>query len=468
MSVSSKDLKTQDNYRNRLSTVDRKGKRAWIFPKKPVGRFYEYRKYVSYVLLAILFATPFIQVNGRPFFMLNVLERKFIIFGQLFWPQDFLIFMLSIVTLIVFIILFTVIYGRVFCGWACPQTIFMEMVYRRIEYWIDGDRAAQKKLADAPWTEEKVRKRVLKYSIFSVIALLIGNLVMAYVVGVDRLFEVVTQSPTANLTEFTLVIAFSAAFMFVFSYFREQACTVVCPYGRLQGVMLDKQSVVVAYDYVRGEGRAKNTRNRPEDAGDCIDCYQCVDVCPTGIDIRNGTQLECVACTACIDACDGVMKAIGKEPNLIRMASEDDISKGEKPRFTVRKMAYTAVLAVLVSAISILLLTRSEVGANINRARGSTYSITPDGQVMNVYTIKLANKSWKDQQIDLKLESDLSGELSIVGGQAFEAPKESLTEGVFTLTIPKDQLITKSTDLEVGLYSEGELQQTVDISFLKP
>ncbi|EIM76614.1 cytochrome c oxidase accessory protein CcoG [Nitritalea halalkaliphila LW7] len=274
------------------------------------------------MLLAAFFAGPFIQVNGRPWLLFNIFERKFIIFGAAFWPQDTHILIFLMLTLFVFVIVFTVVFGRVFCGWACPQTIFMEMVFRKIEYWIDGDAGQQRRLDALPWNGEKLRKRLLKWSVFLGISVLIAHTVMAYLIGMDRVIALVQSSPAENWAGFFGLLAFTGVFMFVFTWFREQACLVVCPYGRLQGVLLDKNSIHVAYDYVRGEPRGPLRKQKPlveEVKGACVDCSLCVQVCPTGIDIRNGVQMECVNCTACIDACDEVMEKVQRPKGLSAM-----------------------------------------------------------------------------------------------------------------------------------------------------
>ena len=245
-----------ESYRDSIATVDEKGKRIWIYPKKPKGWFYDKRKVLSYVLLLFLFAGPYIKIGGEPLLMVNILERKFVLFGQVFWPQDFYIFALGMITFVVFIILFTVVFGRLFCGWICPQTIFMEMVFRRIEYWIEGDFKHQKKLNAASWNAEKIRKKLLKHSIFWGISFLIANTFLSYVIGYEALWEIILDNPADHVGGLIAIIIFTTVFYLVFSQMREQVCTTVCPYGRLQGVLLDKNSLVVAYDHVRGEGTA--------------------------------------------------------------------------------------------------------------------------------------------------------------------------------------------------------------------
>jgi cytochrome c oxidase accessory protein FixG len=246
-----------ESFRDSISTVDKEGKRVWVYPKKPNGRYYDFRKWLSYGLLAFLFSAPFVHINGNPIMLLNVFERKFVILGIPFLPQDFHLFVLAMIAFIVFIILFTVVYGRLFCGYVCPQTIFMEMVFRRIEYWIEGDATQQRKLDKQPWNKEKIIKKTGKQILFFSIAFLIANTFMAYLVGREQWFEIVTQPPSEHLIGFIGLVFFSFAFYGVFSVVREQVCTTICPYGRLQGVLLDKDSIVIAYDHVRGEPRGK-------------------------------------------------------------------------------------------------------------------------------------------------------------------------------------------------------------------
>src|SRR6188768_3306364 len=318
------------SFRDSVATISKQGKRNYIFPKKPKGKLYNLRTLTSIIYLVVFFTLPFIKVDEEPLFLFNVLERKFIFFGQVFWPQDFFIFAIGLLTFIVFIIFFTVVFGRVFCGWACPQTIFMEMVFRKIEYWLDGDMNAQRKLKEMPWTAYKIRKRTTKMAVFYFISFIIANFFLAYVIGMDDVLAMVKEGIGANLGTFISLLIFTSVFFFVYYWFREQVCIVVCPYGRLQGVLLDRNSIIVAYDYIRGESRGKFKKNEVRTKGDCIDCSQCVKVCPTGIDIRNGTQLECINCTACIDACDHMMESVGLQKGLIRFDSENGIANKQK------------------------------------------------------------------------------------------------------------------------------------------
>ena len=341
----------EEEFRDHIATVSEDGKRVWVYPKKPKGKFTNRRKWVSYSLLIFLLTAPFIKINGDQLIELNILERKFSIFGATFWPQDLYLFAVMLIIFIVFVILFTIIYGRLFCGWFCPQTIFMEFVFRRIEYWIDGDWTQQKALDKQAWNAKKWGKRILKHTIFWLISFVIANIFLTYIIGSDALLKIMVEPVRLHIGGLISMGIFTTLFYFVFSRLREQVCTTICPYGRLQGVLLDQNSMVVAYDYVRGEERAKFRKGEDRPAakkGDCIDCAQCVHVCPTGIDIRNGTQLECVNCTACIDACDSMMEGVGLEKGLIRFVSENGIKNRTRFQWTRRVISYTVLLVVLI------------------------------------------------------------------------------------------------------------------------
>jgi cytochrome c oxidase accessory protein FixG len=461
-------------FRDSIGTVNAEGKRAWVYPKKPVGKFYEYRKLVSYVLLIFLFAAPFIKIGGNQFLMFNVLERRFNIFGAPFWPQDFHLFVIMMITGVVFVVFFTVAFGRIFCGWLCPQTIFMEMVFRRIEYWIEGDRGKQIRLDKQKWNSEKIRKRALKWFIFFVISFLIANVFLAYLIGSDRLIQYITDGPAAHLSTLVSLLIFTGVFYFVFAWFREQVCIIACPYGRLQGVLLDNKSVVVAYDYKRGEkekGRAKFKKNELREEtgkGDCIDCFQCVHVCPTGIDIRNGTQLECVNCTACIDACDTIMESVNLPKGLIRYASIDNIEKKAKFSFSPRLKGYTAVLGILISVFIGMLFLRNDVEANIFRLPGQLYERKGENLISNVYTYKIVNKTTHDiKDVKFKLLSH-KGKIETVTHQDFEVAAQQLAEGTLFIVINQGALKGDKDRIKVGVYSGDELIETTSTAFLGP
>lgn len=456
-----------ESFRDSLAHVSKEGKREWIYPKKPSGRFYNARTILSIILLAILFGMPFIKVNGHPFVLLDVIHRNFIIFGIPFGPHDFFLFGLAMITLIVFIFLFTVVFGRVFCGWICPQTIFMEMVFRKIEYWIEGDFRQQILLNNAPWDSKKIFKKTLKQVIFFSISFIISNVFLAYIIGIDALLKIMTDPPSEHLHGLIAILAFSGVFYWVFASFREQACTMVCPYGRLQGVMLDQDSIVISYDYVRGEPRGKIRKNEnQDDKGDCVDCNLCVDVCPTGIDIRNGVQLECVNCTACIDACDDVMDKINKPRGLIRYDSLNGIEKKSRKIFTPRVIGYSFVLFLLLALQGYMFANRTDFNINILRTPGLLYQRQAEGMISNIYDVSIVNKTFDNLPIDLKLENP-DGELKLIGEEMNLKPQE-IYDGKFLIILPDSEITTMNTPVEIGFYSNGKLLQSIKTSFLGP
>ncbi|GAB1348485.1 cytochrome c oxidase accessory protein CcoG [Ignavibacteriales bacterium] len=452
------------SFRDSIGTIKKDGKRNWIFPKRPSGWYYNARSVVSIFLLAFLFGMPFINVNGQPFLLFNVFERKFIIFGIFFGPYDFHIFLLSFIALVIFVILFTAIYGRVFCGWVCPQTIFMELVFRKIEYLIDGDYRDQKKLKAAPWTGSKLFKRTLKYSIFLVISYLIAHTFMAYLVGLDEVRNIVSSPPSERPGGFIAMNVFTGLFFFVFSWFREQACIIVCPYGRLQGVLLDKNSLAVTYDFIRGEPRGKLRKNEARSEGDCVDCKLCVDVCPTGIDIRNGIQLECVNCTACMDACDDVMTKIKKPKGLIRLDSLNGVETGKKFSFSLRVGVYSTILIILIGVISILMANRKDVEVNILRTPGMLYQEQPHDKISNIYNFHVINKTFDDMKIDLKVKG-MPATIKILGSEP-KVKQLEVYEGRFMLVVDKKDLKAVNTKIEISVVENGKEIETIKTSFL--
>lgn len=465
ISASDKEKVIDQAFRDAVATIDQKGKRRFIFPKKPKGNLYNKRTIASIVYLFIFLALPWIEVGGEPLIMLNVLKRKFILFGQIFGSQDFFIFALGMITFIIFIIVFTVIFGRVFCGWACPQTIFMEMVFRKIEYWIEGDFTKQQQLKSMPWNGYKIKKRLTKILAFYFISFVIANYFMAYLISMDEVLKYMKEGIAAHAGTFSALIGFTTVFFFVYYWFREQVCIVVCPYGRLQGVLLDKNSVVVAYDYVRGEPRGKKS-SEIEKKGDCIDCHACVRVCPTGIDIRNGTQLECINCTACIDACDEIMTNLDRPKRLITFASENNIAKKEKFRFTTRVKAYSVVLVLIASALVSMLATREIVDVTILRTQGMIYQKLPDGNIGNLYSARMFNKTHRDLQVGLSIDPK-EGSIEVLGKQPLIA-KESYAVITFLIKKKANNIKKRNNDIYINISVEGKNIGTKKTSFLGP
>ncbi|MCX8019981.1 MAG: cytochrome c oxidase accessory protein CcoG [Chitinophagaceae bacterium] len=461
-----------ESFRDRIATVDAKGKRKWIYAQKPEGKFYRIRTIVSWFFFALFFTLPFIKVNGRPLFLINIPEAKFIIFGKIFWPQDFFIFGLIMVTFVIFIVLFTSAFGRLFCGWVCPQTIFMEMLFRKIEYAILGSAAQQKLLDQSPWTKEKILKKGLKHIVFFAVSFVIANFFLSYIIGMDRLLDMIRQPVGQHFWTLAGLLLFTTVFYFVYTFFREQACTVVCPYGRLQSVLFDRNSMIVAYDYKRGEPRAKFRKDKPKDenTGDCIDCFQCVKVCPTGIDIRNGVQMECVACTACIDACDKMMEAVGRPKGLIRYASENGIAEGKKLQYTGRMKFYTVLLVILSGILITLLLSRKDVDGTIIRTKGLVYQERGADSLSNLFNIKIINKTFEPIPVTLKLEGDAAnvGRIETVGSGIINLKAEDQAVGSFFVVLPKHFVKETKIRIKVGLYQGNKKITALPTNFIGP
>jgi len=470
-----------EEFRDHIGTVTAQGKRAWIYAKKPKGRFFAWRSLVSYVLLALMFVGPYVRIHGQPLLLLNVIERKFIIFGFVFWPQDFYLAVLGVLTLVLTVVLFTALFGRVWCGWTCPQTIFLEMVFRKIEYFIEGDFQEQKQLAAQPWTAGKIFRKATKFIVFYIISFAIANTFLAYIIGSEELYKIIVDPIRDHVGGFVAINIFTIVFFLVFARFREQVCQFACPYGRFQSVLVDNDSISVTYDFKRGENRGTLGQRKkagvaihgshnvlPIDLsatsasvhgtegvvptanlatsgvssvrgtegivptanlgksgvpsvaaqtnvlfggdqrasgsyGDCIDCGACVVVCPAGIDIRNGIQLECVQCTACIDACNKMMDVVKRPRGLIRYTSYNAIKTGRRSLMRLRTVGYLAVWIAVLSIFSWLLFTRESVELVLLRQPGLLAQKLPDGAIGNLYSAKIFNKTFEKQSIQLKL-----------------------------------------------------------------
>lgn len=461
----------EESFRNSVGTMDETGRRKWVYPRKPKGKFTNYRDYVTYLLLVIFFTLPFVKINHNPFLLFNVIDRKFFIFGQPFYLQDFFILALGAVTSVIFVMLFTVVFGRTFCGWLCPQTIFMEGVFRKIEYWIEGDRNKQMKLDRQEWNSEKIRKRLTKWSVYAVLSVVITNFMFMYIVGYEEVFRIITEGPAENPLKFLAMICFTAVFYFVFSWLREQVCTLVCPYGRLQGVLIDKQTINVYYDFKRGENRSKWKKDEDRKAvgkGDCIDCNQCVVVCPTGIDIRNGQQLECVNCTACIDACDEIMVKVGLPKGLIRYATEAEIENQEKFKFTGRMKATTVILTLLIGFLGFLMYDRGSMEAKFIKPAGSTFFIK-NGKITNTFIYTLLNKSNEKKTLTIKVLNPKNAEINFFGNEKIILKGDQILKGNINISFPEKEIRFSKQNMTIGVFDEkGNMVDSFETVFEGP
>ncbi len=442
-----------------------KSRREWIYAKKPGGKLFRYRQWFGYPLLIFLVATPFIKIGGEPFLMFNVIERKFVLFGSVFWPQDLHIFVFGMLIAMVCIVLFTVVYGRVWCGWACPQTIFMELVFRRIEYWIEGDWQQQKKL-DSTLNSRKWLKKAMKHAVFLLISFFISNIFLAYVIGVDQLWNIMTDPVSQHIAGFASIMLFTLVFYGVFAYLREIVCTTICPYGRLQGVLLDDQSITIAYDHRRGEPRGHRKKGATQSTGDCVDCNLCVQVCPTGIDIRNGLQMECVSCTACIDACDAVMEKLDRPKRLIGFYSTEEMAGTAKKKNNMRAIAYSIVLVALLAAFGWLLFSRSQVDGTLLRAKGSSYQLRDDGTVSNLYSLELINKTQQDMPFELVAE-EASFSVQLVN-RVTELKRGGTAQLSFFLVRRQSDIRSYKTNVKIQVRVAGKEVETMKTTFVAP
>ncbi|MFS4457716.1 cytochrome c oxidase accessory protein CcoG [Bdellovibrio sp. HCB2-146] len=423
---------------NLLTSVDQHGDRLNIIPAEVRGFYRRHRDWSQGVLLLIFLLLPWTTINGHQTILIDIPNREFALFGILFRAHDtpLLFFVLAILTLgLAFV---TSVWGRVWCGWACPQTVFIDAVYRRIERWVEGTYIKRRALQQGPMTPEKFRKVSLKWFLFFVVSSLIAHSFMAYFVGAQELMKMTQNAPSENLTYFTLVTFFTAIILFDFAWFREQFCVIMCPYGRIQSVLLDRKSIAVVYDQERGEPR-KGSADYGTRKGDCVSCNRCVQVCPTGIDIRNGLQMECITCTACIDACDEIMEKVNKPKGLIRYDTLD----GKPFRFKrFRTLAYLAIIIVLGAGLTYALSTREPVHFTVLRGQGLPYSLIEDqGQklVLNQFRLHIQNQSDDEAEYQMTLAEDLSqqGVQLLVAEPKIKLAKGESREWYFFVRVPE-------------------------------
>ncbi|MBI3259691.1 MAG: cytochrome c oxidase accessory protein CcoG [Ignavibacteriae bacterium] len=467
----------EGTFRDNLSTIHKDGSRNWIYVQKPAGHYYNRRTAVSIVLLIFLFLSPFVRVGGHPFMLLNIIERKFVLFSIPFWPQDFYLVVLLVLTVLVSFVLFTAIFGRIWCGWLCPQTIFLEMLFRKIEYAIEGSAVKQKILDATAFNREKFIKKGLKHIIFFGLSFIIANTFLAYIIGSDELITIITDPISKHIGGLVTITVFSFVFYAVFARFREQACIVVCPYGRYMSSLVDDDTVAVTYDFTRGEPRKKPSKEdklqkqglavQTAPRGDCIDCHQCVNVCPTGIDIRDGIQLECVNCTACIDACDTIMTKVNKPKGLIRYTSFNAVKDGIRHKVKPRIYAYGIVLLILLTTVSYLFITRPDLDILILRQPGSMFQKMGTDEYANFYIFQGINKTYKDLQIEIQLVSPKQGKITLLGSLS-PITNQTTKEMRFILTLPKNELTSSQTKVRFALVSNGKILKEVESSFVGP
>ena len=409
-----------------LSTLNPDGSRRWLDPRLSRGRFLRARRAVAWLLLVLFTATPFLRVNGKPVLLLDVAAREFTVFGTTLLPTDTLLLALLLLVVFVTIFLLTALFGRVWCGWACPQTVYMEFVYRPIE------RLFRKKSGAT-----SAASQVGKYAVYLLVSFVVANTFLAYFVGSDRLLEWMTGSPADHPGAFLIMAVVTALMLLDFAYAREQVCTLMCPYGRFQSVMLDRDSLIIGYDTARGEPRGPlRKREEPRERGDCVDCHLCVRTCPTGIDIRDGLQMECIGCAQCIDACDEVMDKIGRPRGLIRYSSQNAMETGARRLLRPRVVIYPVVLVLLLTALFFAAKDRARVDLTFLRTRTTPYTVRDDGRVQNQVRVKLTNRGEEPRRYRLSLAGD--GELICPQQSIVLPPGDSASEGIFVI-LPRDR-----------------------------
>ncbi|NBC17616.1 MAG: cytochrome c oxidase accessory protein CcoG [Bacteroidetes bacterium] len=456
------DVGILDSPEEVLTTLTKEGERKWIYPTPSKGYFYKWRLIVGWALIALFLALPLIPINGRPALLFDVLQREFAIFGFVFYPTDTLLLLLLAISVAIGIILFTALLGRVWCGWACPQTVYLEFVYRPIERLFEGKEHVRKRRDEGPWTWDKAWRKGAKLSTYLVISLILSHSFVAYFVGWENLIRWIQSPPTENWGYFVMMAFTTGLVMFDFTYFREQMCTITCPYARFQSVLLDPDSLIVSYDEDRGEPRGRGKKR--DGLGDCIDCYACVRTCPTGIDIREGLQMECVACTQCIDACDDIMDKMGFEPGLIRYTSEHEL-EGKKTRWLrPRTMLYSGLLVVLLSAFTLVLANRGAYDVNVGRSVGEPFMELPDGQIANRLRFRVHNQTAEATSFRISVVAPDGAEARIVGTQPITLEPQEMTRTEAWIVVPPDAFEDGSREGTFRLtFDDGT---THDVSFM--
>jgi cytochrome c oxidase accessory protein FixG len=450
-----------------LSTLERDGSRRWLTPRLSRGRWLFRRRIVAYGLIALFTLVPFIQINGKPAILLDIAARRFTILGHTFLPTDTLLLAFFLVFVLLSIFLATALFGRVWCGWACPQTVYLEFVFRPIERLLEGTsgRGGRAKQPPAAW------RVVLKYLLFILVSLHLSNTFLSYFVGVDRLAAWTRQSPLEHPIPFLIVAAVTGLMLFDFAFFREQLCIIACPYGRFQSVLLDRNSLIVSYDARRGEPRSKITKALGSNAlpvvGDCIDCKMCVTTCPTGIDIRKGLQMECINCTQCIDACDAVMAKIRRPLGLIRYSSQAADQGGRYRWLRARTLVYPLVLVAIASAFFLVLANEKSFNAIVVREPGNLHSLAADGSVQNVLRLKLLNRRERIAAFQLSVARPETARVQVVEGGLQVAPNqmESFHVQVFC---PVSEFRNGQCPIELRIQSDAGDARTLGFKLIGP
>lgn len=472
-----KILNPKDLPPDRLSTTDESGSRVYLYPAEVKGFFRNWRTRLRAFLIIFFLILPWIKIQGHQALLLDIPQRRFAIFGLTFWAHDAPMIFFVFISLFLGLAFLTTLFGRVWCGWACPQTVFIEGVFRRIERWVEGDSVSRKKMDQGPLSAEKVFKKSIKWFLFLIASLIIAHSFLAYFVGSEALLKMMQTSPSENFTPFLVMTVTTAIVLFDFAWFREQFCVIACPYGRFQSVFMDSHSVSVVYDEARGEPRRGQAQESKKE-GDCVNCYRCVQVCPTGIDIRRGLQLECIACTACIDACDDVMEKLERPKGLIRYDSNAHLKKAEPIQWIrSRTLIYAFVLVAIFSAFIFTLSKREYLNVMVLRAKENPYQqIKENGKdlVINHFRLDFSNESFHSVKVKLDLREDWKEkEVTLITAiNPVVLPEGLNTKIDFFIKFPKELLIGGTNKIQILLIPEkkdSEFKiQSKDVPLLGP
>lgn len=460
-----------ENFRETLCTVDKLGRRKWVYASLVKGRFFAYRRAVAYVLMALYVLAPWVSIRGKQAVLLDFVHQRFIFFGVEFWSTEthYLFFLFGILAFSLFF--FTAFLGRVWCGWACPETIFLEFLFRPIERFFEGSPAQRKRLDEQPWSVRKLRKKAGKHLSSAFAAWILASTTIAYFVGREPLLEMMTDWPNRNPVPFAVTCALMGLLAFQFGWFREQFCSILCPYARFQSVLLDSDTIVVGYDVRRGEPRSKPRRTKAgEPQGDCVDCGLCVRVCPAGIDIRNGMQLECVSCTACIDACDSVMERLGRPRGLVRYDSENSLlwGEGRGKLLRPRPLIYGILLLLFVLLFVYSLATRSLGDFQVLRgALDKPYALLADGRVSNHFHVRVSNKGRSADSYTLRGNGETGLEL-ITPLSPFSVKSGAMNTVPLFVNFSSTKLVNGKKKIKISIVSEGGFSKSQTVTLLGP
>lgn len=455
----------------RLATTDEYGNRVYLYPEDVKGFWKDRRHMFYWVLMFVYLVTPWIYINHKPLLQIDIFHREFTFFGSTLYGVEPIFMFLVVISSLFFIAFMTSVFGRVWCGWACPQTVFIQGLFLKIEKFVEGSARKRRELDQGPWTTEKILRKTIKWIIFTAITLHIAHTFFGYILGPREVLRMSLHNPMENKGIFIGVMIFNAILLFDFGWFREQFCIIACPYGRMQSVLMDENSLVVAYDTKRGEPRRGTVPREQE--GDCINCYNCVKVCPTGIDIRRGTQLECIACTMCIDACDNIMVKLNRPKGLIRYSSETELKGAARKKVTPRSIVYVLISLAFITALTVFLSTSSNLNFQFYRGVESPFQMVqnPDGTktIINHFTMKVTHQGSKSHIVELELvDSALKDKVQIVTVMKplkFDRPE--VKTPIF-FKFDSKLLVSGKLPLKINVKEDGVVTNTVEVPLVGP